>query len=305
MEISNSKKELARIINENGGWRDGAESAAQSKLDNAISFYCDTAYRDGDCLWGSYITGGDIAQSLLLPNWHQTILSRDEYFHLYPAPDAYGWIEWGGGECPVEKGDMVDVRYRFGKENIGVTALIFRGNDGFKSGLMHNGLARAAVRWMHHGNDMDIIAYRLHKPEQAKPECCESVMRSIQEPEAKQTIEQLAADYRSAKDYADRKRQEADDAKANADVKLKELELVGEALGPLVSPITANQEPELAIEVKVGDEVECVESNIKREKYNGMVGTVLDVDDSSTPYLVNFGGCKWIWCHKVKFIRRP
>lgn len=30
MKISNGKKQLANIIHENGGWRDGAESAAHN-----------------------------------------------------------------------------------------------------------------------------------------------------------------------------------------------------------------------------------------------------------------------------------
>ena len=61
------------------------------------------------------------------------------------------------------------------------------------------------------------------------------------------------------------------------------------------------------IAVQVGDEVECVESNIKRNKYNGMVGRLhtIDESDTSTPYLVDFGGEAKIWCKVVKFIRRP
>jgi len=150
-----------------------------------------------------------------------------------------------------------------------------------------------------------VVAYRLHK--QSEPEFCESVMRSTPEPEAKPTIEQLAADYRNAKDYAERKQQEADDAKADADARLKALELAGEAIGLLVSPITAKQEPELVIAVQVGDEVECIKSNVNPGKYMGRIGTVssVDVDDTSTPYLVDFGGEAKIWCHEVKFIRRP
>lgn len=257
MKISNSKKELARIISENGGWRDVADWAAQ---DEVVAFFSGgkPKYATQDKVWcangddGYFISA--IGADGKIKCFHNTILSREEYFHLYPAPDADGWIEWNGGECPVEKGTMIDVRYRFGKENIGVTALIFRGNDGFKSGLMHNGLSRAATHWMQDGSDMDIIAYRLHKPEQAKStdvgddennlaakeelesmEFCESVTRSIPEPETKPSIEQLAADYRNSKDYADRKQQEADDAKTDAEAKLAELVAAGEAIGLVVS----------------------------------------------------------------------
>ena len=229
MKISKSKQELARIISENGGWREGAEWAAQCKSDVTVSFYSGCApYRDEDCWWGDHLDGTEIKILNLMPNWHQTILSREEYFHLYPAPDS-------------------------------------------------------------------------------KPEFCESMEGSIPEPTAKPTIEQLAADYRSAKDYADRKQQEADDAKADANEALRKLEIAGEAIGLIVPPITAKKEDGLVIEVKVDDEVECVESNIKRYKYNGMVGRLRTIDesDTSTPYLVDFGGKENIWCHKVKFIRRP
>lgn len=70
--------------------------------------------------------------------------------------------------------------------------------------------------------------------------------------------------------------------------------------------IISEKEPEMVISAQVGDEVECVESNIKRDKYNGMVGRLhtIDESDTSTPYLVDFGGNAKIWCHEVKFIRR-
>jgi hypothetical protein len=33
-----------------------------------------------------------------------------------PAPAEEGWIEWGGGECPVDKHAIVRVRFRCGDE---------------------------------------------------------------------------------------------------------------------------------------------------------------------------------------------
>lgn len=119
MKISNSKKELARIISENGGWRDGAGWAAQdSSSDDYPLRVC--LYKNkpkiskGDTRWIDEnfkpIVGDGIETDKQIPNWHQTLLSRDEYFHLYPAPDADGWIEWKGGECPVEKLALVAVR---------------------------------------------------------------------------------------------------------------------------------------------------------------------------------------------------
>lgn len=59
-----------------------------------------------------------------------------------PQPDADGWIEWKGGDCPVKQGGEVRVRYRNGKEKTFVSSGISR--------LWERG---------------DIIAYRLSQPE--------------------------------------------------------------------------------------------------------------------------------------------
>ena len=161
MKISKSKQELARIISENGGWRDG-EFAAQDG-DGGVGGY--EVKPEWDSLakyWWREASGQRFLENKI-KNHHQTVLSRAEYFHLYPALDA-------------------------------------------------------------------------------KPEFCESMMGSIPEPIAKPTIEQLAADYRNAKDYADRKQQEADDAKADAEVKLKALEIAAEELGFKIEPITTKQD---------------------------------------------------------------
>lgn len=225
MKISKSKQELARIISENGGWRDGAEFAAQDQ-NAAVTFFVDTPWRCGATWEASEFEAVDGfgVTAKALTNWHQTVLSRDEYFFLYQ-------------------------------------------NQGLEDAL-DEPLVRA---------------------------------------ETKPTIEQLIVDCRDRKDYADRKQEEADAAKADANEALRKLEIAGEAIGLLVSPITEKQEPELVIGVQVCDEVECVESNIKRDKYNGMVGRLHTIDESDTytPYLVDFGNKARIWCHEVKFIRRP
>ena len=148
MKISKSKKELARIISENGGWRDGAEFAAQDKGGKVFFYGIKPTPHPRVDGWGfkGVMEGYWIARENALSNWHQTILSRAEYFHLYPA---------------------------------------------------------------------------------AEP---------AQEPasEVKPIIEQLAADYRNAKECAGRKQQEADDAKADAEVKLAELVAAGKVLGLVI-----------------------------------------------------------------------
>lgn len=229
MKISNSKKELARIISENGGWCGAANLALFGKVSGRCYMLKTDERPEYDItIKGFYINARDVVSDFHaspFTNWHQTILSREEYFHLYPTPDADGWIERIKSAQQVDRFSVVDVRFRDG---------------GTAFGPAH------VLDWSVDGGEDDIIAYRLHKPEQSKPEFCESVMQSIPEPTAKPTIEQLAADYRNAKDYAERKQQEADDAKADADARLKALELAGEALGLKVSPIAesmASQKP--------------------------------------------------------------
>ncbi|MGL4756077.1 MAG: hypothetical protein ACRCXB_27300 [Aeromonadaceae bacterium] len=236
MKISNSKKELARIIGENGGWRDGAEFTAQDgDGTGSIDFFkSKPRYDKDDKYWrGEYDYRHRIKHvGVTIKNFHQTILSSEEYFHLYPAPDADGWIEWNGGECPVSRGTLVDVKYENGITNVGVSALTDKAHADHVSGSVGGLLA---TNWDSGLPMSGIIAYRLHNPEQSKPEFCESVTRSIPEPESKPTIEQLAADYRNRKDYADRKQAEADAAKADAEAKLEELVAAGKAIGLVVS----------------------------------------------------------------------
>ena len=151
MKISNSKKQLAKIISENGGWFSGAAWAVQNGDHGRISFSTNKPVRHDATSWAA--RGGfqfKIEGCKPLKNWHQTILSRDEYLHLYPAPV----------KVVVEN----------------------------------------------------------------KTTCHLTVTD-------KPTIEQLAADYHNRKDYADRKQQEADAAKADADVKLAELVAAGKAHG--------------------------------------------------------------------------
>lgn len=161
MKISNSKKQLAQIIHENGGWREG-NYAVQDKDDRRVWFMFQMVGKpSGRNFWPGVKSKG-IPCSKVLPNWHQTVLSRDEYFHLYPAPDA----------------DVAP---------LSVT--------------------------------LDLVTdENKHEHVDSKP-----------------TIEQLAADYRNRKDYADRKQQEADAAKADAEGKLAELVAAGKAHGLVLS----------------------------------------------------------------------
>lgn len=78
----------------------------------------------------------------------------------YPPKKDDGWIDWAGGECPVEEGTLVDVRYLDGSENHHVGAGIVCDASGSDSNW-------CAEDWTHRGYRKDIIAYRLHQPQDA------------------------------------------------------------------------------------------------------------------------------------------
>ena len=284
-KLKPAKQALADAIHQNGGWGVERFMYATSNYVGMVKMFVNKPKLE-NANWNA--DGTQIVFAWLsrpLPNWHQCVLSREEYYHAYPKADADGWIEWKGGECPVDNDSLVDVKFPDGSEYFNTDAYWDWSSE----------------------SDTPISHYRQSK-KVVKPWICESVTSSIPEPEAKPTIEQLAADYRNAKDYADRKQDEADKASMESDAALSQLEDAIAAIGFVITPLAATvKEPELVAAVKVGDQVGCVESNIKRAKYNGMVGRLhfIDESDTSTPYLVDFGGEAKIWCHEVKFIRRP
>lgn len=261
MKISNSKKELARIINENGGWRDGAEWAAQDRYDMGVDFYARQPRRDaGDNFWhlpGRGYSEAKLRAGALVTNWHQTILSREEYFHRYPAPDADVAIAASFNPCV----------------------------DGFEVG----GVIAPHTEYL-------ISEYNVA---QYTPRITEG----------KPTIEQLAADYRNAKNYAERKQQEADAAKADAEAKLAELVAAGKALGLVLSATDTG--PELVItdwrDLRVGDVIEYVDGRNKNRV--GMVGRIdsFDLYNAGTdrPVRMVSDNGQVGWPTKWRFIRRP
>lgn len=84
-------------------------------------------------------------------------VTREQYEAALAAKN-YGWIEWGGGECPVTRGTLVDVRYRDGKQLNALSA---------NYGTL-NPRDASFVFWCNYGCEKDIIAYRLHQPQKAE-----------------------------------------------------------------------------------------------------------------------------------------
>ena len=75
----------------------------------------------------------------------ENMVTIDQYEAALEASE--GWIEWHGGECPVDSDAIVEVRYR--KPNP----------------YQYNNDRAGDFAWAHDGIDGDIIAYRVHKPD--------------------------------------------------------------------------------------------------------------------------------------------
>lgn len=58
-----------------------------------------------------------------------------------------GWIRHRGGKCPVEAGALIDIRMRCGHVEFGI-------DD-------------AGIKWSHSGHPEDVMAYRIHQPDQS------------------------------------------------------------------------------------------------------------------------------------------
>lgn len=90
-----------------------------------------------------------------------SVITRDQY-EAALAEKNEGWIWWGGGECPVPCGTIVDVKHRCGAVSENQQAWPKRHKE---SNVMVNPLSNAGQAfWRHENSVMDIIAYRLHQP---------------------------------------------------------------------------------------------------------------------------------------------
>lgn len=155
---------LVQELPKRGGWPDGCHAITQDS-DKAINEYSslDGVEINEHGTWRAVKSWNDYCvraaeAPCLAEDYHAAIITRDQY-EAALAEKNDGWIEWGGGECPVERGTMVDVRYRNGCECHHVGAGL--GTDTTGSDPDH-----CANDWYADGTDWDIISYRLHKPQE-------------------------------------------------------------------------------------------------------------------------------------------
>ena len=154
-------------------WPDGVECITQdngSSIYKGVAFgYHKAPYLKKNIWLSNNGTGHADAKikkyDVVADDWDSSIITREQYEAALAAKND-GWIEWGGGECPVPCGTMVDVKHRCGAASENQQAWP-KGHK--ESDVIVNPLSNAGQAfWRHENSVMDIIAYRLHKPQEAE-----------------------------------------------------------------------------------------------------------------------------------------
>lgn len=138
--MNTSNKTLLQILVEElpkrGGWPEGTSRISQGAVTVCI-------YADGHrVLFRHNVYGGD------------DCVTRDQYEAALAASKAVvgheGWIQWAGGDCPVDSDAIVEVKFRDPNR------------------CKFNSLIAGDFDWSHDGSNGDIIAYRLQQPHEVK-----------------------------------------------------------------------------------------------------------------------------------------
>jgi hypothetical protein len=169
--MTKKKRELIEILLDNvkpEDWPEHLPYAAQDNVDGNVWSY--EVVPVVSCALDDQYTSDGFSAKLILESvrvckhWNKTIVHRDEFMKRWNernhVVDSEGWIQWNGGEMPVEKGTLIDVKYRRGLVNLHVKAGEYQSCGSIPY--------RCAIDFKHDDNPGDILAYRLHVPQQQK-----------------------------------------------------------------------------------------------------------------------------------------
>lgn len=144
---------LVKELPRRGGWPYAANYVVQDcdgtvKFSKSINFlhikageWCSNEDGD-DWIYGDRPFEGNFIHHTIAHDRNSSIVTREQYEAALASSD--GWIQWAGGECPVDSDAIVEVKYR--KPNP----------------YQYNNDRAGDFSWAHDGIDGDIIAYRLH-----------------------------------------------------------------------------------------------------------------------------------------------
>lgn len=149
---------LVQELPKRGGWTDKALVITQD-LDGEMClwektnpFCCDGYWEHNSSTGLHEYWCGEYAMSIA--DDHSTAIITREQYEAALAAKNDGWIEWGGGKCPLHNGAIVDVKLRNGRAEYAQKALSTEGYASYPF-------------WRNDGAGGDIIAYRLQQPQQA------------------------------------------------------------------------------------------------------------------------------------------
>lgn len=136
-------------------WPDGVECITQdngSSIYKGVAFgYHKAPYLKKNIWLANNGTGHADAKikkyDAVADDWATAIITREQYEAALASKNE-GWIEWRGGRCPVDDVTEVDIKFRAG-------------------GIVY-GVEAGKYYWPRTGQEYDIIAYRLHKPQEAE-----------------------------------------------------------------------------------------------------------------------------------------
>lgn len=164
--MNTSKTLLAILVKElpkRGGWPADASRIVQDGDGEAksVATCADVEFPNVVGIW--YRSGGNTAAIGILPladDWQVAIITREQYEAALaaqaPVANADGWIDWAGGECPLENGTIIDTKDSYGKTNFGE---IIGTTNNVDNIFWQRGVCSYP--------GYEIIAYRLHQPQDA------------------------------------------------------------------------------------------------------------------------------------------
>lgn len=143
---------LRQELPKRGGFPKGANECVQDS-DGTVKFFDSGSLSFGGYAWSGSARGkfyckkeDKITDLALSCDYSSSIVTRTQYESALAASE--GWIEWAGGECPVDSDAIVEVRFRNQNQNH----------------CQYNNDRAGDFEWKHIGSKCDIIAYRLQNP---------------------------------------------------------------------------------------------------------------------------------------------
>lgn len=141
---------LVEELPKRGGWPKSANCITQDGDLKVEPAYChpSVAKCGDDGFWFLDLSRiGGFEVDTLASDYTTAIITREQYESALAAKND-GWIEWAGGECPVDTKTLVDIR--------------------LKVGFTYKSCHPGDYSWRHAGGGGDIIAYRLHQTQEAE-----------------------------------------------------------------------------------------------------------------------------------------